>query len=49
MVAISGAFVLIAAAIAGFRLMWLARASNKRLKQPPEFAQISQKLSKPDR
>jgi hypothetical protein len=49
MVAISGALVLIVAAIAGLRLMWLARTSNKRFKQPAEFAQISQKVSKPDR
>jgi hypothetical protein len=47
MVAISGALVLIAAAIAGFRLLTLARASNKRLKQSAEFTQI-QKPNKPE-
>jgi hypothetical protein len=48
MVAIAGAFVLIAAAVAAGRLAWLARVSNKRLRQPAEYAQITQKLHKPD-
>jgi hypothetical protein len=48
MIAISGALVFLVAAIAGFRVLMVARASNKRLKQPAEFAQVSQKLNKPD-
>jgi hypothetical protein len=47
MVAISGALVFVAAAIAAFRLLTLARASNKRLKEPTEFTQI-QKPNKPE-
>jgi hypothetical protein len=48
MVAISGALVLIAAAVAACRLIWVARVSNRRDQQPAEFAEISQKTNKQD-
>jgi hypothetical protein len=48
MVAISGALVLIAAAAAACRLVWVARISNKQHQQSAEFAEISQKPNKQD-
>jgi hypothetical protein len=48
MLAISGALVLIAVAAAACKFLWLARVSHRRLKQPAEFAEVSQKLNKQD-
>ena len=47
MLAISGAFVLIAAVFAGLRVCWVL-TRNSRLKQTVEFSQIIRKLNKLD-